>query len=64
MHGLPRVPISYGAPSWVLSGLLNTPFFKWIYENHMGHHVLGGQVRVASRGVRARSGSCCVSRRV
>lgn len=22
---------------------LKTPFFRWIYENHQGHHVLGGK---------------------
>lgn len=43
MHGLPNVPISVGAPSAILAPLRNTFFFKWIYENHMGHHVLGGQ---------------------
>jgi len=43
MHGLPRVPSSYGAPSWVMGALINTGYFKYIYENHQGHHVLGGQ---------------------
>lgn len=43
MHGLGNVPISYGAPSSTLSRFLNSRYFKWIYENHMGHHVLGGQ---------------------
>eukprot|EP00322_Chrysochromulina_rotalis_P028445 CAMPEP_0115867880 /NCGR_PEP_ID=MMETSP0287-20121206/20996_1 /TAXON_ID=412157 /ORGANISM="Chrysochromulina rotalis, Strain UIO044" /LENGTH=317 /DNA_ID=CAMNT_0003322499 /DNA_START=25 /DNA_END=978 /DNA_ORIENTATION=+ len=43
MHGLPDVPISYGAPGTWLSGLRNTAYFKYIYENHQGHHVLGGQ---------------------
>jgi len=44
MHGLPPVPMRYGMPSAILSWMLNTPFFKYIYENHQGHHVLGGQV--------------------
>lgn len=44
MHGLPEVPISVGAPSAPLRFLRNTFFFKYIYENHQGHHVLGGQV--------------------
>lgn len=43
MHGLPPVPASVGAPSWPLAGLRNTAYFKYIYENHQGHHVLGGQ---------------------
>ena len=43
MHGLPEVPWTFGAPSAPLAFLRNTPFFKYIYENHQGHHVLGGQ---------------------
>jgi len=43
MHGLPNVPASVGAPSRLLASLRNTPYFKYIYENHQGHHVLGGQ---------------------
>jgi len=43
MHGLPPVPMSFGAPSAPLAGLRNTAYFKYIYENHQGHHVLGGQ---------------------
>mmetsp|Transcript_107299 Transcript_107299/g.189738 ORF Transcript_107299/g.189738 Transcript_107299/m.189738 type:complete len:350 (-) Transcript_107299:29-1078(-) len=43
MHGLPDVPATKGAPSFVLKGLRNSPYFKFIYENHQGHHVLGGQ---------------------
>jgi hypothetical protein len=43
MHGLPSVPASFGAPSFVLKFLLNSAYFKFIYENHQGHHVLGGQ---------------------
>jgi len=44
MHGLPGVPFRIGAPSHWLAGLRNTPYFRYIYENHQGHHVLGGQV--------------------
>jgi len=44
MHGLPTVPGTFGAPSSWLASLRNTPYFKYIYENHQGHHVLGGQV--------------------
>jgi len=43
MHGLGDVPFSYGAPSRPLAWLRDTPYFRYIYENHMGHHVLGGQ---------------------
>ncbi|KAL3918622.1 MAG: hypothetical protein SGPRY_005942 [Prymnesium sp.] len=43
MHGLGDVPFSYGAPSFLLAPLRKTPFFRYIYENHQGHHVLGGQ---------------------
>lgn len=43
MHGLPNVPLSVGAPSTWLAGLRNTRYFRYIYENHQGHHVLGGQ---------------------
>jgi len=43
MHGLPDVPASFGAPGQLLAPLRNTPYFRCIYENHQGHHVLGGQ---------------------
>ena len=47
MHGLPKVPASIGAPSAWPFGLddkiRDSFYFKWIYENHQGHHVLGGQ---------------------
>ena len=43
MHGLPDVPFSVGAPSSWLAFARNTPYFRYIYENHQGHHVLGGQ---------------------
>jgi len=43
MHGLPDVPFRVGAPSAWLRWTRNTKFFKYIYENHQGHHVLGGQ---------------------
>ena len=48
MHGLPDVPFRVGAPSSWLAPLRNTKYFKYIYENHMGHHVLGGQCNVRS----------------
>jgi hypothetical protein len=43
MHGLPEVPFSVGPPSEWLAGLRNTAYFKYLYQNHEGHHVVGGQ---------------------
>lgn len=43
MHGLPEVPLSVGAPSEVFAGLRKTKYFNYLYQNHEGHHVLGGQ---------------------
>jgi hypothetical protein len=43
MHGLPKVTIKDGAPSSALEFLLDSAYFRYIYENHQGHHVLGGQ---------------------
>ena len=43
MHTLPANGIAYGPPSEWLAGLRNSWFFKYLYQNHEGHHVLGGQ---------------------
>lgn len=43
MHALPEVPLRHGAPSWVLAPLRGTWFFRYLYQNHEGHHVLGGK---------------------
>lgn len=43
MHGLPDVPLSEGAPSFVLAGLRGSPYFQYLYDNHAGHHVSGGK---------------------
>ena len=43
MHGLPDVPFHVGAPSTWLSQFRNSAYFRFIYQNHQGHHVLGGQ---------------------
>lgn len=43
MHYLPDVPSNVGPPSGWLNGFKNTWFFKYLYQNHEGHHVLGGQ---------------------
>lgn len=38
MHGLPDVPASHGAPSFVLAGFRGSPLFGWLRMNHEGHH--------------------------
>jgi hypothetical protein len=42
MHGLPDVPLNVGLPSAWLAGLRRTAYFKYLYQNHEGHHVVGG----------------------
>jgi len=49
MHGLPPVPLTAGFGTALPGGeafskrILESGYGRWIYENHMGHHVLGGQ---------------------
>lgn len=43
MHGLPDVNIFEGAPSRILKKFRSSMIFKYLYQNHEGHHVLGGQ---------------------
>lgn len=43
MHGLKDVPVSIGIPSAWLNSLKSSWFFQFLYQNHEGHHVLGGQ---------------------
>jgi len=51
MHGLPPVALTdgFGTGPGVAGGkafsewLIGTRYAHWIFENHMGHHVLGGQ---------------------
>jgi len=49
MHGLPPVPLGAGFGADVPFGaefsewILESPYGRYIYKNHMGHHVLGGQ---------------------
>ena len=49
MHGLKPVPLTAGFGTAVPGGeafsewLLESAYGRYIYENHMGHHVLGGQ---------------------
>lgn len=48
MSNVPDVA-QVGAPSALLvDRLADTAYFKYIFENHMGHHVLGGQVGSAA----------------
>ena len=49
MHGLKPVSLSDGFGTAVPGGaafsewILESPYGRYVYENHMGHHVLGGQ---------------------
>ena len=49
MHGLPPVPLSAGFGTKLPGGeafsnwLLESAYGRYIYQNHMGHHVLSGQ---------------------
>jgi len=43
MHGLPDIKIFQGAPSRVLAWLRGSAFFNYLYQNHEGHHVVGGR---------------------
>lgn len=43
MHGLPEVPFFTGPPSELLAKFRQSSYFKYLYQNHEGHHVVGGQ---------------------
>lgn len=49
MHGLAPVPLTAGFGTRIAGGeefskwLLESAYGRYIYKNHMGHHVLGGQ---------------------
>jgi hypothetical protein len=50
MHGLPPVALKFGFGTGAVPGgkafsnwILESRYGRYIYENHMGHHVLGGQ---------------------
>jgi len=50
MHGLPPVALRFGFGTESVPGgeafskwILESAYGRYIYENHMGHHVLGGQ---------------------
>ena len=49
MHGLPPVALSAGFGTVLPGGpefsewILESAYGRWIYKNHMGHHVLSGQ---------------------
>merc|ERR1719258_785046 len=43
MHSLPDIGIDEGVPSKWLAWARSTKFFKFLYVNHEGHHVVGGK---------------------
>lgn len=43
MHALPDVKVNEGPPSSVFSWLRDTPYFRFLYINHQGHHIVGGR---------------------
>lgn len=43
MHGLPDIPLAEGPPARWMARFRNTAYFKWLYQNHQGHHVVGGK---------------------
>lgn len=43
MHGLPDIGIAKGMPARVMRSLRHSWYFNYLYQNHEGHHVLGGQ---------------------
>lgn len=43
MHGLEDVGVKEGAPSSWLGRIKSSKYFEFIYKNHQGHHVVGGQ---------------------
>ena len=43
MHGLGDVSMATGAPSRWLARLRDSRYFRYVYENHQGHHVMGGK---------------------
>lgn len=38
MHDLPDPGLRYGVPGWSLAFLRKTPYFRFLYSNHEGHH--------------------------
>ena len=46
MHGMEDIPLSEGLnfPLWLCNALRKTGYYKWLYANHTGHHVLSGRV--------------------
>ena len=43
MHGLEDVPAKYGLPSSIMKPLIQSPFFEFLKDNHIGHHVTSGK---------------------
>lgn len=46
MHGMEDIPITKGLnfPLALCKVLRKTPYYDWLYKNHMGHHVMSGRV--------------------
>jgi len=46
MHGMEDIPLSKGLnfPLAMCNALRKTPYYEWIYQNHVGHHVMSGRV--------------------
>jgi hypothetical protein len=46
MHGMEDIPLSKGLnfPLAFCTALRQTPYYDWLYKNHMGHHVMSGRV--------------------
>ena len=42
MHGLPDPPLAYGMPGWLLARFRESPYFRFLYVNHVGHHRVPG----------------------
>lgn len=43
MHSLPDITLKHGIPSSWMAWARSSWFFKYIYTNHEGHHVIGGK---------------------
>ena len=43
MHGLEDIPLKEGPPANLFASFRNSKIFRFLYLNHQGHHVVGGQ---------------------
>jgi hypothetical protein len=46
LHGMEEIPLTAGFnfPAEVSKTLRKTTYYKWLYQNHVGHHVMSGRV--------------------